>query len=1109
MDKILLGVAASTHPIGVKKALVSKLITSASKPIPEEQLMAIFDLSSRWIIEGEDEFQQDMGDQVFTAWSKCNQTVMEQFFTHQFLIGVIGGDVDHPQAVVGFIHKCIKMLHNRESACKIVQTLTITLARESKDTSSLAELSRLLVAFPDCLPKGDFIKTLCITVIQSMSKTKVPNTEEEVKRSLEDVAQIGVLLQQIWRDNLTSIIPSLTAIFGLISNVVDGDEDANPSVALGALVQHVPVEMITVVTERVAKDRGIPDAHMTAALTRMIDWLSWPGVCNIDRWIVGFLQNLAKAQKFTILINVTLATVEKVSICLGYVFPLLEKSALPVLTHMLLSFQHSPEAFHKIAAHIPELLQRLKEENSPSSQECEKDIAELTYCLMYQHAGYPEIYEPVLDSLFHIPRPVDDVIVERLKQSAWTSQGEAASSSLSFRFAPRSETGKTGLVNLGNTCYMNSVLQALYMTSGFREEILSATVYNKKAVLGTLQKTFAFQSHTQRAAYSPRDFLKASRPPWFNPGSQQDCSEFLKFLLDRLDDEEKAIRKFERTVADYQAKQQQEHLKRSEVPPEGKGERSPTGVVASAKKILKVRPKQLPLENTNNGDVTAETALEEREEEGYVVVSKSDDESTDKEEEEKVVKELGAAVQGGDASSENYKQTIVEKYFGGKSTTHIRCHKCNCVSNRTETFFDLPLAFPESNGKSMLGGESNLEREQVESEKLSTNNAGGSVRSPDVPMVTVRQPSQEGAVYGPMPPPGHCSSQGVVYGPLPPPGHISEGALNEHMQTTVQEMLSHYLTPEVLTGDNKYHCENCQSLQDAEKSIEIVKSPHILVLSLMRFSYDVKTHRRCKILTDVKFPQVLNMQMKYEKDESMDIDGEQRCETDKPTQLQSHLPPCTKRVRANSTTEGSSSSPQTENNGHERQYVLTAVIVHSGLSSESGHYYCYARPSDVITGANRSSKLSKSDDTSDKAGDVGSQEEEDDPLPDRWYLFNDSRVSFSSYESFGNVTKRFPKDTAYLLFYQQMPGYNDEEIEKQELERIRDKLLRKDLQEAVTKDNATYLQEREIEARTMALKTSTPQTNTGFGFRNFNDRNDPPGGCGGGGGGFGSPRLVF
>lgn len=58
-------------------------------------------------------------------------------------------------------------------------------------------------------------------------------------------------------------------------------------------------------------------------------------------------------------------------------------------------------------------------------------------------------------------------------------------------------------------------------------------------VLLKLQQTFAFLRHTLRSIYSPSEFLKIARPPWFESGRQQDCSEFLRYLLDILQEQDK------------------------------------------------------------------------------------------------------------------------------------------------------------------------------------------------------------------------------------------------------------------------------------------------------------------------------------------------------------------------------------------------------------------------------------------------------------------------------------------------------------------------------------------------------------------------------------------
>ena len=88
----------------------------------------------------------------------------------------------------------------------------------------------------------------------------------------------------------------------------------------------------------------------------------------------------------------------------------------------------------------------------------------------------------------------------------------------------RSSTGFSGLKNLGNICYINSMMQQLYHNKIFRSLVLrikdnepeSLALYKQKLyddnILHQLQRIFAFLEMTSRADYVPTAFCLAYKP---------------------------------------------------------------------------------------------------------------------------------------------------------------------------------------------------------------------------------------------------------------------------------------------------------------------------------------------------------------------------------------------------------------------------------------------------------------------------------------------------------------------------------------------------------------------------------------------------------------------
>nr|XP_023656425.1 ubiquitin carboxyl-terminal hydrolase 35 isoform X3 [Paramormyrops kingsleyae] len=919
MDKILETVMMSPHSRLVKQGILRRVVESASQPLDSSQCMAIFQVSTKLFLTGNSQFKRDAGLEVLEAYAQHHKLEFEEFFNVRFVLNLLRegyGPVGRQSPLIfHYLQVGLLLVANTPSTLNLFHMVQIEILRivcERPGPEVCEQLARLLNTCPQCAPSGNLQTVFCQQLMQTIHHFQCQSQNDDgIVTFLERVTKTSSMLQIVWRTNMATILPSLKELFIIISTPRE-EEDTVTSNTLASVVQYIPLELMEGTVRNLTNDKNISDAQMMTAICRMMDWLSWPFSRNIDKWVIALMKGVASVKKCVILVEVTLAKIEEVFQKLFY--PIVREAALSVLSYLLLSFQHSPEAFHLLLPEIPPLIGRLAAEESASAQLCLQQLVELVHCLVIRFTGFPDIYQPVLEIIKDIAVPSEDRIKQILKQGAWTPQ-KPNQVALCHRLTPKSETGKTGLINLGNTCYMSSVIQALFMSPDFRHAVMALKNCDLLPVMGELQRLFAFLQHSQRPAISPDKFLYVSTPAWFTPGSQQDCSEYLKYLLDRLHEEEN-----------------------------------------KSAQIVRGRPS----ETSGSG-------------------------------------------------------SLIKKLFGGKLVTHIRCLRCQNISQREEDFSDLSLAFPPpsyhveaftiSPFPVVEGAEPPLQSQRRVPSSPKGDRRAGMLDVGGVPVETI------GCVNNAESP--HLSEE-----PECSSAASEDDCMHSDTSFSVPDLINFFLMSEIMAGENQYHCQICDSLQNAEKAVELTRVPHYLILTLLRFSFDSATKKRKKILDNVFIPIVLKMPVRNPSRQVESIGAGQVADT----------------------TEDSLYTSV--------HFDLVSVVVHSGSSSDSGHYYCYAREW-----------------SSRGAGEVSPKQDasaDDSGVEDHWFLFNDTRVSYSSFGSVSNVTTHFPKDTAYMMLYQKRATRRREPEDQNVSAALNEgEPLVKDLIEAVRKDNKLYTQEQE------------------------------------------------
>jgi len=128
--------------------------------------------------------------------------------------------------------------------------------------------------------------------------------------------------------------------------------------------------------------------------------------------------------------------------------------------------------------------------------------------------------------------------------------------------------------------------------------------------------------------------------------------------------------------------------------------------------------------------------------------------------------------------------------------------------------------------------------------------------------------------------------------------------------SNIYDSLKNYFKIEIMAGDNKINCEECNTKRVCHKQLKIKNLPNILVISLKRFDYDYRTMRKFKLNNFFEFP--------FELDISEFL------------------------LNSNNNNE----VVNTENNINENNlYELTGITIHYGVS-DYGHYY------DIIKASN-------------------------------------------------------------------------------------------------------------------------------------------------------------
>ncbi|CAF3336332.1 unnamed protein product [Rotaria socialis] len=541
MNQIISGILKSTHSLTVKKQLLER-IRSAYLQIPCPTTTPIIDRTCYYLIN----------------------------YVRELTVSQV--DVE----ILTFGRTCLQCCHNPECLCSIAEQLI----NDSRIDVSISFVQLL----SDCLPSeigrafleraiferhelnNEALRFILLLITKNRQLTNGQRTIFYIKlvelvlsrlRTLDfSVEQVELFCKQLastieelcFENNkksnnlLNDMVNGVTG--GLLTCLADSSTKNEPSTALANIIdllQECPNENLLdsfILT--------IDDDRLVLCLNRLARVFRWPSTTTKpSQWLVSIWKLLFKREREMLVAqSASSSIISDLISMIGN--PSCYQNIVPALCWI---FVNQPFHLQTFASPLQnEILQLVL--NNPNFLSDNMEMNNLVESVRYGLKSLLNNEDNVLNQdLFNnllqsLPKSNQSFAKNIHLMKCKSSSVENYSNEIPIRLHD-----KIGLANMGNTCYLNAMMQALYSCTQFRKCVLNCDALStNNELLKSLQNLFAFLTASQRSYYRPERFWLQTKPSYFERNQQQDCQEFLRHLLDTLHEEAKRTIQNESTL---------------------------------------------------------------------------------------------------------------------------------------------------------------------------------------------------------------------------------------------------------------------------------------------------------------------------------------------------------------------------------------------------------------------------------------------------------------------------------------------------------------------------------------------------------------------------------